>query len=1519
MNNSTLLFRNAIVLLCLLISSSTFSQTTFHTADFETSTDGWTLGGADAIRLSNATYAYSGNWSINLQDNNGNVSAMDSPLFALSVYDKVDFKFFFVGRDFEAGEDFFIEYRDNPAAAWVIAATFVANNITSPNQGDFLRDDYSSAYYTKTVTLLKTNYTFPILPTAQFRVRSDASDSSDDIYIDLITITGTTFATPTTGPGGITSNLDLWLRGDKLDGSTVGTDGSNVSKWTDNGKGNHAETVVAGTEPVYRNNIIDNFNFNPVIEFENDYNTAGRDLKYINTRDELSSTDGFNSNDIFIVLVPDYAITTTMYPMDTFTGHDPTEATYSEDVTGFGFGDFSQRFTGEYFSYAQGTSTGPNVGYGRSDTSGTNDYTKIGIFNTRHDIANSAVELFLNANIICDTTSDLPDFTAVNDSRYWIGRSQHFNGSFGGRIAEIITYDSRKTDGATERRRIESYLALKYGITLGVNGTSIDYVDSAGNTVWDINTGVPADDAFNHDIAGIFRDDSSNHEQKQSKSVNTSSVVTIGHKDIASTNSANTNSFNTNRDYLVWGHNNAALTGTNTISVNLGTPSTTVTTLFDRRWKIAESRPTGSNDIQDVKVSIPSSVLPAKVANEEYAMIVSSTSAFGTSDIVDIIPMTLNGSNYETWYDFDNTRYFTFGIASRVSGKYKIDFAAGDFLVGEDSVDLNPTYTVSAWLLNNGNGGSYVSKGNSDRFLLRNTGKVRLIANGSILFTSSAAITDNKWHHVAASYDGTDLSVYIDGVEDAASPVTVALPTPTTDKFAIGALYTNKSLIQEIFDGDIDEVRIWDRALTQAQIQYIMNQEIVEHTDNTVDGDVLPQTLPSNIVNSIPWNDIQAYHNINEFYGTTVVDGSNNNNWLRIKYLVTDKTVIGDQTAPLPYVSANDGSWDDPTTWVNGSELYTPGSQSLVGTNTVNCNIVTTNNNITMSNATLPVARNNNRTLLGLIDNNSNELIVSTDDGLTVTHYLEVNGAIDLEGEAQLVQTDKSALVVGANGDLERDQQGTADTFTYNYWSSPVGAVNITADYDTYKSRYTVPDVIREGTTPSSPGAISFISSGYDGTSSPFGIADYWIWKFANLEDGNYSLWQHMRSTGNILPGEGFTMKGPGTGSISTDQNYVFNGKPNNGDITLSIGANNDYLVGNPYPSAIDADVFIADNPDTSGTLYFWEHWGNGTHNLSEYQGGYALYNLSGGAQAATIHPDVGTGGSAAKVPGQYVPVSQGFFVYSAGGGFINFKNKQRVFEKDDAVVDNSTFIRSSSNETTTPSAYNDDGRMKLRIGFDSFNNLHRQLLVTVDQNATENIDWSYDGKLNENQMDDMYWMIENDKYIIQGIDTLIPESILPLGINVRDDGYNTITIDHLENVPANFEIYVHDNVLDIYHDLRQGDYEVNLTAGNYLDRFAIVFSNPNTTALSNGEFETNSAFEAFYSGEEEHFIIRNPNLINIESMELFNILGQSMYFSNELETQNNTKIKVSNLSVGTYIINLNTESGKISKKVLVE
>jgi len=59
----------------------------------------------------------------------------------------------------------------------------------------------------------------------------------------------------------------------------------------------------------------------------------------------------------------------------------------------------------------------------------------------------------------------------------------------------------------TEFNRI---LAVKYGITLGVNGTSQDYVNSDGTVIWDqsVNAG------YNYDIAGIGRDDVSDLKSK---------------------------------------------------------------------------------------------------------------------------------------------------------------------------------------------------------------------------------------------------------------------------------------------------------------------------------------------------------------------------------------------------------------------------------------------------------------------------------------------------------------------------------------------------------------------------------------------------------------------------------------------------------------------------------------------------------------------------------------------------------------------------------------------------------------------------------------------------------------------------------------------------------------------------------------------------------------------------------------------------------------------------------------------
>src|SRR5690606_34405790 len=167
-----------------------------------------------------------------------NTGTTISPNFNLAVYDKIDFKFFFRATGMDSQERFYIEYRANNAASWQIVATYQrvndANGGALNKTGDFI----NNSFHCKTATLLKTNFVFPNSNTSQFRVRNGANNDADIIYIDLITITGTTYGSSTTGPGGITSNLDLWLKANKVNGTGIAANNSAVTRWTDTNRGN---------------------------------------------------------------------------------------------------------------------------------------------------------------------------------------------------------------------------------------------------------------------------------------------------------------------------------------------------------------------------------------------------------------------------------------------------------------------------------------------------------------------------------------------------------------------------------------------------------------------------------------------------------------------------------------------------------------------------------------------------------------------------------------------------------------------------------------------------------------------------------------------------------------------------------------------------------------------------------------------------------------------------------------------------------------------------------------------------------------------------------------------------------------------------------------------------------------------------------------------------------------------------------------------------------------------------------
>lgn len=1360
------------------------------------------------------------------------------------------------------------------------------------------------------------------------------NDSNENPYTFYVQGYGVTPLTE--GPGGVTANLETWLKAN--DGAGI-SDNQPLTTWYDQAKTNHATVNTSGQEPTYRDNANYNVNFNAVVDFDSSYTLAPTDgdYSYDNTNgDFLEGSTGFYSQDMFAVVLPDTNINSSFGNMDIFCG-DEDPSTDTEDVTGFGYGRYSARFTNEVFAYCVGptTTSAPYTGYGVADNSSPTNYNNVGILNARNNTAANRQELYYNANNVESVQNDVSDFSNVNNSRYWLGRSEGYEAAANARIVEIISFSSRKNDGdlTEERNKIQSYLAIKYGVTLGVNGTSQDYVASDGSLIWDVS----ANSGYNYDIAGIGRDDNSDLVQKQSKSVNNSSIVALSLTNTELTNNLNSSTFNTSNEFLVWGNNGQNTnTSSTSITVNLGPATiTTITDVMNRKWKIVE---TAGDDISKVEVSVFESDLtglPALSGNDAYVMLVSDDAGFTINlQTVFLDPSTFNGlATREGTYDFDGTKYFTFGVAHEEVRSRHLGFDGIDnFTRIGDKIDLAGDFTASAWVKPEGSNALA-----SDKIIVaKNDGfdgyKFFLTDNNIVSFAignspanrinSTTVLPNNIWHHVAVIYDNNIASIYIDGVLD--STKTIINPTPNSAEFAIGAIYIDKLNIQDYFKGDIDEVRIWNQALTLSQLRYVMNQEL-EKAGTLVNGAVIPNTITKNEIEVVNWTNLKAYYNMNSYIGTHLNDVSGNGN--RGSLTDPNQFTLEHQSSPLPYNSSANGAWNTNSTWVNGNELYIPGSASIVDPNiTIDWNIIQTNHNLTLDNSTLPSANNQNRTVLSLnVESNKitadGNTATNTGNGLTVTHYLKIDGKIDLEGESQLIQTTDSDLDTTSSGTLERDQQGTQDLFTYNFWSSPVGISNTT----TNNNSYALSNVYKDGTNPAAPVNINFITSGYDGSSgTPIGIADYWIWKYAN-QSGAYADWQHVRSTGTLLPGEGFTMKGVAntSGNLILEQNYVLEGKPNNGDINLTITSGNEYLIGNPYASALDAHQFIMDNAptiegagSTTGTLYFWEHWGGGSHILAEYQGGYATYNLSGATPAAsygTSDPMVATGGTPSKLPGRYIPVAQGFFVKSENSGNLRFNNNQRVFEKEGS---NSTFVRMSS-ENTVADNYNSDNRLKIRLGLNSENGIHRQLLVTQDPNATSGYDWGYDGESKVSQIDDMFWLINNVNYTIQGTDVIDVNTVLPLTLIADTAGDNTFTIDALENVPDNLDIYLHDTLNQTYNDLRQGDYIVNVAAGEHLNRFELVFNIPQSLSVQDDVLDTE--INVYYSNSLQSIVVNNPKLHTITAVNLHSILGQQIINFNEVDSQDYIQLETGELSTGNYIITLKTNAGKLSKKVLVE
>ena len=118
---------------------------------------------------------------------------------------------------------------------------------------------------------------------------------------------------------------------------------------------------------------------------------------------------------------------------------------------------------------------------------------------------------------------------------------------------------------------------------------------------------------------------------------------------------------------------------------------------------------------------------------------------------------------------------------------------------------------------------------------------------------SNTQVTDGNWHHVTGTYNGSEMSIYVDGVLENTCGAGVLVSQDGVSPITIGAYRPGSSSYQ--FDGLVDELNIWDTALNQEQIQSNMSSELNGNETGLV-----------------------AYWNFNEGEGDMLYDLSGNGN-----------------------------------------------------------------------------------------------------------------------------------------------------------------------------------------------------------------------------------------------------------------------------------------------------------------------------------------------------------------------------------------------------------------------------------------------------------------------------------------------------------------------------------------------------------------------------------------------------------------------------------------------------------------
>ena len=350
----------------------------------------------------------------------------------------------------------------------------------------------------------------------------------------LLTVLCIPFIGMSQAPGGVSSNLQMWVKAN----AGISTSGSNVTGWTDQAAVNTFS--VTGTPQL----LAAGLNYNPTVQFNGSSRFSG-------------NTSITNTTHAFAV----------------------GKIVNGSGVSGSGslIGSTTNG-SGDYFFHTEGGTlyagnSGNYTGYSTSNTLPFNVYAE----DFGKTPAASDIIRINGVNTANNNGGDPVPYSRPPA----LGARMTENMISGSELAEAIIYNT-SLSGANALK-IESYLSVKYGITLSNTGggTAGDYTSAAGTTVWDASNG----SSYHNQVIGIARDDNSGLLQKQSHSTDDS--VRIYLSTLQTTNAANSGSFSGDAQFVMVGNNQGRMFG---IYGNTEYPSGQgIYSRIEREWKITNT------------------------------------------------------------------------------------------------------------------------------------------------------------------------------------------------------------------------------------------------------------------------------------------------------------------------------------------------------------------------------------------------------------------------------------------------------------------------------------------------------------------------------------------------------------------------------------------------------------------------------------------------------------------------------------------------------------------------------------------------------------------------------------------------------------------------------------------------------------------------------------------------------------------------------------------------------------------